>query len=143
MPEFVMPKGRNYRRFDNLDNFTQGYVRAAFFTIDEELNDKTFDDLDGTTLARFVKDSEHFQGANASILALAYASSGYSEERAGIDFWFTRNGHGAGYWDREELTGLACGKNNETNAGKVLADRARGFGNVDLYAGDDGRLYLA
>ena len=29
--------------------------------------------------------------------------SGYCEEQAGRDFWFTRQGHGAGFWDREEL----------------------------------------
>jgi hypothetical protein len=29
--------------------------------------------------------------------------SGYSEEQAGRDFWFTRQGHGVGFWDREEL----------------------------------------
>ena len=27
-------------------------------------------------------------------------------EQAGHDFWLTRNGHGAGFWDREELYGV-------------------------------------
>jgi hypothetical protein len=26
-------------------------------------------------------------------------------EQAGHDFWFTRNGHGVGYWDRPEVYG--------------------------------------
>ena len=52
------------------------------------------------------------------------------EERAGHDFWLTRNGHGAGFWDR----GLG-------DLGDMLADAARVYGGVDLYPGDDGRIY--
>jgi hypothetical protein len=74
-------------------------------------------------------------------LALAYASGDYSEERAGHDYWLTRNGHGAGFWDREELTGIIVGARNETNVGDVLSDRCR-HRDVSLYAGDDGKLYI-
>lgn len=28
---------------------------------------------------------------------------GYDAERFGHDFWLTRNGHGTGFWDRDEL----------------------------------------
>jgi len=31
--------------------------------------------------------------------------SDHLEEQAGHDFWLTRNGHGVGFWDREELYG--------------------------------------
>lgn len=43
------------------------------------------------------------------------------DERAGHDFWLTRNGHGSGFWDR----GL-------TN-GDELTKLAKSFGEVDLY----------
>lgn len=52
------------------------------------------------------------------------------EERAGHDFWLTRNGHGAGFWDR----GLDA-------LGDRLADAARIYRGVDLYPGDDGQIY--
>lgn len=29
----------------------------------------------------------------------------YTAEQFGHDFWYTRNGHGTGYWDRERLAG--------------------------------------
>lgn len=51
-------------------------------------------------------------------------------DRAGHDFWLTRNGHGAGFWDR------GMGK-----LGDRLADAARAYGSVDLYVGDDKKIY--
>lgn len=51
---------------------------------------------------------------------------------AGHDFWLTRCGHGAGFWD---------GDWPEPHAGRLdLA--ARAFRNIDLYVGDDGMIYL-
>ena len=49
---------------------------------------------------------------------------------AGHDFWLTRCGHGAGFWDR----GIG-------ETGERLTDAAEKFGNVDLYVGDDGKVY--
>ena len=49
----------------------------------------------------------------------------------GHDFWLTRNGHGAGFWDR----GLP--------EGAKLTEAAKTFGSADLYIGDDGLIYQA
>jgi hypothetical protein len=51
----------------------------------------------------------------------------------GCDFWLTRNGHGTGFWDRPEIYG-------ELTA-EALSDTARSFGEISVYAGDDGLLY--
>lgn len=56
------------------------------------------------------------------------------EELAGHDFWLTRNGHGAGFWDRSELDKPTQGR---------LTKAAHAFGNSDLYVGDDGRIYVS
>ena len=45
------------------------------------------------------------------------------------DFWLTRNGHGAGFWD-----GDYC-------FGEELTNLAKAFGEVNLYVGDDGKIY--
>lgn len=55
--------------------------------------------------------------------------AGLDPERCGHDFWLTRNGHGAGFWDR----GLGALGERLTKASKV-------FGSVDLYVNDDGRV---
>ncbi len=52
------------------------------------------------------------------------------EEKSGHDFWLTRCGHGAGYWDR----GLG-------EIGDKLSEAAKTMGSVDLYVGDDGLIY--
>ena len=53
-----------------------------------------------------------------------------TDEQIGHDFWLTRNGHGAGFWDR----GLG-------SLGEALSSAARTFGSCDLYIGDDGNIY--
>ena len=50
---------------------------------------------------------------------------------AGHDFWLTRNGHGAGFWDGDWPDDI----------GEQLTVAAEKFGPVDLYVGDDGRIY--
>jgi hypothetical protein len=53
-----------------------------------------------------------------------------SWEQCGHDFWLTRNGHGAGFWDRG--TG---------DVGERLTAAAKVWGSVDMYVGDDGKVY--
>lgn len=48
----------------------------------------------------------------------------------GHDLWLTRNGHGTGFWDR----GLGV-------LGAALTEVAEAMGPVDLYVGDDGKVY--
>ena len=54
----------------------------------------------------------------------------YDYGQAGHDFALTRNGHGAGFWDR----GL-----NEI--GSQLTELAKSHGTCNLYVGDDGKVY--
>lgn len=53
----------------------------------------------------------------------------YSWSQFGHDLWFTRNGHGTGFWDR----GLAL-------LGDELSDHASAMGEVYTYVTDDGEL---
>lgn len=55
-----------------------------------------------------------------------------NEVHAGHDFWLTRNGHGAGFWDH----GMG-------EVGDKLSEKAQGWGVVDLYVGDDGRVWAS
>ena len=57
-------------------------------------------------------------------------------EMAGHDFWLTRNGHGAGFWDGDwefEIDGK--------NAGEHLTEVSKAAGEVNAYVGDDGKIY--
>lgn len=71
-----------------------------------------------------------------------------TEEQAGRDFWLTRNGHGAGFWDRDvsvygseeirdNLNVLA--KNFRTIAADGMPPNR--WPDFELYIGDDGLVY--
>lgn len=53
----------------------------------------------------------------------------WTAEQLGRDFWLSRNGHGAGFFDRGLPNSYA------------LQDAAKTFGSFDLYVGDDGLIY--
>lgn len=141
MPKFILDHGtpEAARQFGALDSFTQGYIEAMFFTDancmdDGDLADATVDDLAPETWRRIQEDCAAFQANNATLLELAYARDDYSPEQAGRDYWFTRNGHGVGFWDRRQLEADKLGDRlNEATGDSVQ----------DLYRGDDGRIYLA
>lgn len=124
-----------------LDAFTRAYTVAALWssTNDEgqPLDDAGFslEDFAPETLERVIADCSSFQQENAGLLARAvYRNGSYSDaEMAGHDFWLTRNHHGAGFWDRNELP---------EEVGKRLTEVSEEFGEAYLYVGDDGKLYF-
>lgn len=174
MPEFVM-EGRDEPDFQALDEFTQAYIEAMFWTSTEPRTtreqrvtprgnvrkewahrasegyqqdmpgDYGFADLAPEALAEIVADCKRFQEENAVLLEEAYGLSAdrmaYTPERAGHDFWLTRNGHGCGFWSRSF--------EGETDIGDRLSARcgwrSRGetrFGEVNAYVGDNQKVYL-
>lgn len=120
MPEFVM-EGRDHAARAESD-FVLGFIEAMFFTecghiesadwFDTDSDERTSDgelpsdvgytDLHPDSLAAIRADCEAWQAANGALLQAAYAT-GYDEAQAGRDYWFTRNGHGVGFWERQEL----------------------------------------
>lgn len=151
MPEFILD-GAYTPEFLALDAFTRGYIEALFFTNEEQLGEEYaaqgveplgegsryspgFSDLAPGTLAAIIKDCAAFQAAETRLLTLAYARN-YEPIQAGRDFWFTRCGHGVGFWDRKEL-------DTPDGIGEALSAACRPWGNRDAYLGDDGRVYLS
>jgi hypothetical protein len=144
MPEFILDHGtpEATTKFRALDSFTQGYIEAMFFTStgtgdDEDLQDASVAELAPETWQLIREDCAKFQADNATLLETANAVRAglvmeYDDESAGRDFWYSRNGHGVGFWDR----GLG-------EIGDVLTTKAQSYHEIDLYRGDDGLLYLA
>lgn len=109
MPTFY-PEHDNPRGFD-LDAFTRGYLGAAEWLAcawredddDDNLTDDERSRCRGFTreaIAEAKRDCKAFQKAKSADLAAYYELSGRDEESAGTDYWLSRNGHGAGYFDR-------------------------------------------
>ena len=136
MPEYHLDTSLDQDRWNILDSFTQGYIEAMFFTEcnpdDPELESATFADLSKTALLNIVAVCSDFQTRNAFLLDAATNNDHYDMNRAGNDFWYTRNHHGCGYWDR----GL-------DKTGEMLTHIAHAYGECDLYMGDDEMLYVS
>lgn len=127
-------------QFDGMDSFTKGYIIAALWSSTDESGEPldgvlSVDDISDVTLECMREDCVDFQVSNGALLAQfceQYKSSTHpSIECAGHDFWLTRNGHGAGFWDR----GLG-------SLGLLLTEGAKAYCGVDLYVGDDGMIYI-
>lgn len=102
MAEYQMPH-KHTQEFRDLPEFTQGYVEAALFTAPDGHADDGFLDMDPATVSRMGADCDAFVRDNAEDIAALTGSDAhpdYDAAAAGRDFWYTRNGHGVGYWDR-------------------------------------------
>lgn len=55
-----------------------------------------------------------------------------SPAQCGHDFWLTRNGHGAGFWDR----------GYPVDVGSKLSESAKVYGEIDPMPRDNGLIYL-
>lgn len=64
-----------------------------------------------------------------------HPDAGSAEAAFGHDFALTRNGHGCGFWDRDN-EGLP------KFLGYALTRVCESFGEANLYIGDDGRAYF-
>lgn len=119
----------------NASAVLEGYLEAALWSstdddTGEPLNSNfSVSDIKGKTLAKL-------KGYVTKFLAAAKGLdlSGYRASQVGHDLWLTQNGHGAGFWDGdyEEPPGL----------GYKLDRIAQSLGEVNLYVGDDGKLYV-
>lgn len=121
---------------------TRHYLICALWSsIDEEgeLLDSRFDlsDISNETKSKAREDVAAF----LDLLAREGIEwkENWSPEQLGHDFWLTRNGHGAGFFDRYSS------RNEEAYAmGKHMCDLVgccTQFPEVDLYIGDDGQIY--
>jgi hypothetical protein len=156
----------------DLNKILDGYIEAALWTEEERLGDEAremnppvrdddyYDEEDESEteikFLRLMKDKydnktiESFsrEDINPDSLIKAYTDikqfiklagndavneaigeKGY--EQLGHDIWLTRNGHGAGFFD------------HSYDHEKELMNAAKALREVDLYIGDDGKLYFS
>lgn len=131
-------------------HFFEAYVTCALWSSSDESDesggeplDCNYDDSDiaQSTLSEMATDCARFQTDNAALLEDYYAEIPLGrdgngewtpEAQAGHDFWLSRNGHGAGFFDRDVPRKLR----------DTLQKAAREFGSFDLYVGDDGKIYI-
>ena len=127
-------KGMN--KDQELEYFTHGYIACSLDDLladsgeedDRMVGDFESGDFGIGTREKMEEDCRKFFDANYGLLKSLVGTRLSSH---GHDFWLTRNGHGAGFGDR-----------GYGEAGDKLSEAADAFGVCDLYAGDDGLLYI-
>lgn len=113
-------------------SFTAGYIQALLWS-SVVLVDGDHVNADNFEISTAAADScradcRAFCNAQAAILAhVTGGADDYDAEQAGHDFALTRNGHGSGFWDNDNLS-----KEN----GETLTAAAQACGEVNLYEYD-------
>jgi hypothetical protein len=119
------------------DEFIDGYITCALWSSTDESTpsggyplDQNYDtdDIAPESRAKMEADCKAFLASNIDDIPADKMAS------AGHDFWLTRNGHGAGFWAREE------GFYPE-DAGQRLTDAAHAFGESNLYVDDNSKIH--
>ena len=123
-----------------LDSVVTAYMQCALWSsVDDEGEplDGLYEtwDLADEALASMVEDVQDFLD-NVEEHDIDWRS-GWSAEQMGHDLWLTRNGHGAGFWDR------FSGDQPNAEIGRKLTELCRPYGTSDVYVGDDGKLYVS
>jgi len=126
MPEFQLAGADNVA-FKRCSGFEQGYVMAMFFADMPAYESWSFDELSESALRKIKEDCAAFCADHKT---LDFIDG--NESHAGRDFWYTRQGHGCGFWDGDW----------EKEAGEYLTKRAKQFGECWPYKVDDGLIYF-
>lgn len=125
----------------SLADFTKQFLETALWSSSDENDerggepmDKNYgvEDFDPTCRKRLEEECAKFWGQVSNEAKLRW-----DDGRAGHDFWLTRCGHGAGFWDGDYEY------KDGVDDGACLTELSKAFGNVDLYVGDDGKVYAS
>lgn len=119
-----------------MDTFFDGYLTCALWSSNDESDedggapmDQTYDETDiaPETYLEMRRDCQDFL-ARCRVRGLTDVDN----SQGGHDFWLTRNGHGAGFWDGDW-----------GDQGDALTAIAEEFGSTTLYVGDDNQIHAA
>ena len=109
------------------DAFIAAFFEALFWSEGEAFYDLSYTDLEDDDAKELISDCLGFLSEASTLLA----KTSLTFESAGHDFLLTRNGHGAGFWDR----GLG-------DIGDKLTGMAHNYGTIGLDLGDNGQVYV-
>ena len=125
---------------EQLESFKQAYIQTMLWSTNDESDEPldsnySEDDLSDEALERIDAECKAFL-YRVSCFITADPSVEFGPDfdlwgRAGHDFWVTRCGHGAGFWDGDWPI-----------YGDMLTKAAQSFGGIDPYVGDDGEIYF-
>lgn len=116
----------------DLDDMVEAYLTAALWAETDD-NGQPFDknysmkDISEEFHNKSKRDCQTFINEINNKLE----DTDFDSEELGHDFWLTRNRHGAGFWDG----------NYPKSIEEILMKICRRYSEVNLYLGDDGKIY--
>lgn len=128
-------KGNRHDKAEQFLDFVEAYIEGLLFTEEEALGlsgaDVLTEDLfsNGAFQAIYTECADFFFGEYAEMEAAIAEFPHYGFSQAGHDFWLTRNGHGAGFWDR------GIGKH-----GEELTKASKDYGETHAYMDEETNL---
>lgn len=117
----------------DLTEMVQSYAETALWSSTDESRDDggdplddnySIDDIDNAAFAEMVSECESFRDCQAGLLA------DVSPSEAGHNFWLSRNGHGAGFFD------------SGAEHADALQKATKPYGSVNLYV-HDGKVHAS
>ena len=125
----------------NLETFISAYVRAALWSETDDSGEPldanyAESDIAPAAMARIRADCAAFLAHQMVVEYLesdAFFDMGSDYVEVAYDFWLTRNGHGAGFWDGDYPAPWD----------DRLTIAAESFGWCDMYLGDDGMIHCS
>jgi hypothetical protein len=137
MPEFVSSL-IDASRYPTMSAMVRGYLETCEFT-------DGHDDPEWEAAERFSEEAiayatvlcQKFELENSELIEAA-EGAGHNKWQIGSDLWYTRNGHGVGFWDRDNLKVPY----RSSTIGEALSDAASRYNSSDSYAGDDKKIHF-
>jgi hypothetical protein len=114
--------------FSHMREISNGYMMALEFTEEDvqHLNDVPWSEsIFRESDAAVITFTQRMTDSMREELEQVVSQGNYSWEQMGHDIWFTRNGHGVGFWDR----GLG-------DLGEGLTKIAESMGEVSVFIND-------
>jgi hypothetical protein len=146
LKETAESKRRSQFAESNADEMLRHYIAAMLWSTTDESTPEGGEPMDSNYDADDLTDEFRAQ-CHADCWRFLYRVGDYINDRnytgrsqsgciamAGHDFWMTRNGHGAGFWDGDWKTDARSGLEG------TLTRAAKAFGGIDPYITDDGKV---
>lgn len=126
----------NYKNDKECHEFVDAYIACALWSTNDESTPDGGEPLDANYNADSIDPQTRFaMTIDCQVFIETHKDHlvDYPATNAGHDFWLSRNGHGAGFFDHDFGT---------REQGDALQIAARKFEECNLYVGDDNVLYI-
>jgi len=126
----IKPKKGHSMTIDNFEKFFTATLEAAAFTDLDCPDSETYGaELSIQAKEKLERDALKFWTRCKHLIDQSVV------DQAGHDFWLTRNGHGAGFWDRSDDTYFGYQD--------FFTKISKAHGEIHLLLGDDGFAHIA